>query len=138
MSHMKSPLRIFALVLGTALVVPASAQNPRPFVADFPPLVDVDDDGPLSEPRHIAFHMTPDEVVLAMKGKPDAQLAPDIWVYWAFRTAGDPAMRKFDTLVVFFSRNRVFKYRLVERKQMVALIAERRKAEKAAGTVAAQ
>lgn len=97
----------------------------------------LDDDGPLSEPRHIRFGLTPAEVVTAMQGQPDARLSPDIWVYWRFRSAIDGA-QKFDTLVVFFSRDRVTKYRLVERQPIVALLAQIRSAPPPGAAAAAQ
>lgn len=95
----------------------------------------IDDDGPLSEPRHIRFGVTPDDVVIAMKGRPDARLSPDIWVYWHFQAAIGGA-QKFDTLVVFFSRDRVTKYRLVERQPIVALLAQLRAAAPPAAVAA--
>lgn len=95
----------------------------------------LDDDGPLTEPRHIRLGMTPEDVRVAMKGKPDVALAPEIWVYWHFRNR-IVGMEKFDTLVVTFARGQVRQFRLVERKAMLALIEELRKTPPSTGVVA--
>lgn len=87
------------------------------------PTASLDDDGPLSEPRHIRLGLTPDEVWISMKGKPDVTLTPEIWVYWDFRGGGG----RFDTLVVTFARGQVRQFRLVERKAMLALIEQLRR-----------
>jgi hypothetical protein len=118
------------LLLATALSFPTvlPAQSALPADAGVmreTSVLDVDDDGPLSEPRHIEFGMKPTQVVETMKGEPDEKLTPDIWVYWDFQS-GIVGAGKFDTLVVFFGRDRVVKYRLVERKAVRALLAELR------------
>ena len=92
--------------------------------------------GPLNEPRHVRFGMTPDDVKRAMLGKPDVVLAPDLWVYWGFRVSNDRDRQKFDTLVIYFAENHVVKYRLVERKAMQALIESVRKAARAQAVAA--
>lgn len=92
------------------------------------------DDGPLSEPRHIRFGMTPAEVRVAMHGKPDAQLAPGIWVYWHFQS-GILGAEKFDTLLVSFTRGQVTQYRLVERKAVRALMQALHKTPPTAGAI---
>ncbi len=97
-----------------------------------------EESGALLEPRHVRFGMTPGEVMTAMHGKPDVVLAPNLWVYWRFRAAVGRNQRKFDTLVVYFSQNRVTKFRLVERKAMQELIATLRKSGVAIPDIAAK
>lgn len=133
---MKKLLIASSLLLVAALVDPATAQTQPQSLTESSPRLDLDDDGPLTEPRHIGFGMTAEDVMMAMKGKPDEKLAPDLWVYWHFRalTAGD--RHPFDTLVVYFSEGRVVKYRLVERQPVLALLNDLRKQAKAAKAVA--
>ncbi|HUR58525.1 MAG TPA: hypothetical protein VM029_12490 [Opitutaceae bacterium] len=96
-----------------------------------------DDDGPLFEPRHVGFGMTPATVCEAMHGKPDAMLSPEIWVYWNFRS-GLVGAEKFDALVVTFVSGRVKQYRLVERKAVLALQETLRKTAPRPGALAKQ
>lgn len=133
---MKYLLIAASLLVSSALPARVSGQTQPPSLAESPRYTDLDDDGPLTEPRHIGFNMTPDDVVIAMKGKPDEKLAPDLWVYWRFRAASAAELPAFDTLVVYFSQGRVVKYRLVEGKPILALLAEVRKNAKAGATVA--
>lgn len=119
------------LLLCTALSSTGQAQSPAAPLAEA--IARLDDDGPLSEPRHVGFGMTPEEVQSAMLGKPDTRLTPEIWVYWHFRS-GIVGAEKFDTLVVTFSRGRVTQYRLVERQAVLALMEDLRR--KARPTVA--
>lgn len=125
-----------SLLLLATLSTHALAQAQPEFLSETSIRGPVDDEGPLSEPRHIAFGMNPDGVVNAMKGKPDGKLAPDIWVYWNFRSAFNSETPRFDTLIVFFSSERVFKYRLVEKQAVLALLAQARKGSKAPPSVA--
>jgi hypothetical protein len=79
---------------------------PVPFADESSP-TSQEEIGLLTEPRHIRFGMTPLEVRSAMRGKPDVVLAPGLWVYWRFRAAVGRDQQKYDTLVVYFSENRV-------------------------------
>ena len=128
------------ILLASCLVLAAStacgAQHEPASLIEVSPPTPQEEIGPLTEPRHVGFGMAPEEVITAMKGKPDVVLAPDLWVYWAFRISTDPAAAKFDTLVIYFGQNRVVKYRLVERKGMLALIAGLRKQAAKPPTVA--
>ena len=109
--------RVFAQNFHT---VPGAEPTPA-FVSD------IDDDGPLMEPRHVRLGMNPTEVLYAMKGKPDAKLAPDVWVYWRFHARGIPAEQKFNTLVIVFEEGRVQRYKLSERKAVAAVLEQLRK-----------
>jgi hypothetical protein len=111
-----SSTRVFAQNFHT---VPGAEPTPA-FVSE------IDDDGPLMEPRHVRLGMTPTEVLYSMKGKPDAKLAPDVWVYWGFHARLPRAEQKFNTLVIVFEEGRVQKYKLSERKSVVALMEQLR------------
>jgi len=73
---MKKLLIASSLLLVAALVDPATAQTQPQSLTESSPRLDLDDDGPLTEPRHIGFGMTAEDVMMAMKGKPDEKLAP--------------------------------------------------------------
>lgn len=131
MKHLLLASLLLATVAGLPLV---RAQPPESFLLESP-LPRLDDDGPLSEPRHIRFGLTPTEVRGSMQGAPDVQLTPDIWVYWHFRS-GIIGAEKFDTLIVSFGGGRVTRYRLAERKAVQALIDSLRPTQASAGPVA--
>jgi hypothetical protein len=119
---MKHLLLSTALLLSAASTMPALAQERPGRLVEFIAPESVDDDGPLSLPRHVGFGMTPRAVMDAMKGKPDEKPAADLWVYWHFRAGGAPELQKYNTLVIYFVEGRVAKYRLVERQALAALL----------------
>lgn len=110
-----------------AAISPHILAQPDDPSGDSPRGVANDSDGPVTEPRRIALRMTPAEVEGAMQGRADETLSPDIWIYWNFRLSIEPALQKYDTLIVYFSRGRVLKYQLVERAVLAALLRDIRK-----------
>lgn len=131
---MKHLLFASFLLLASAGSTFASGPRPDRSLVESPPS-HLDDDGPLHEPRHVRFGMTPADVRAAMHGKPDVQLTPDLWVYWHFHS-GMVSAEKFDTLIVSFAGGRVTQYRLVERKAVRALLQTLKPAPPPAGDVA--
>lgn len=123
---MKSTILFLMLILATPAAMPVAAQIPLISGEQAAPQSD-DDSAAVVEPRHISLNMTPAEVLAAMQGAPDEKLSPSIWVYYGFHSQRDPALRRFDTLVVYFSPEHVYKYRLVERKALRELLADVRR-----------
>lgn len=123
---MKSMIPLLMLILAAPAMMPVAAQTPMTSGAEGAPQNDDNSDG-VVEPRHVALNMTPAEVLAAMQGAPDEKLSPSIWVYYGFHSQRDPALRRFDTLVVYFSPEQVYKYRLVERKALRELLADVRR-----------
>jgi hypothetical protein len=121
----------FIALLLAAFAPCAAAQTEALRLVEIPPASLLEDEASLFEPRHIAFGMTPKQLTEAMRGGPDQKPAADLWVYWHFHAAADPA-GKFTTLVVYFTEGRVTKFRLVERKALAALLSEVKKAQAAA------
>ena len=128
---MKSLASYIVLFLAATFAPRAVAQTEALRLVETPPASLLENDASLFEPRHIACGMTAAQLLEAMHGRPDEKPAPDLWVYWRFQAAADPS-GKFNTLVVYFTEGRVTKFRLVERKALVALLTEVKKAQAAA------
>lgn len=123
---MKRMLSLIVFVLAAAPLAPVLAQSPVHPGSETVPQND-EEAGAFAEPRHIALYMTPADVLAAMHGAPDEKLSPSIWVYYGFHPQGGPAVRRFDTLVVFFSPEQVYKFHLVERKALRQLLLDFRR-----------
>ena len=126
---MKTLIPTLSLIAFCVLASGAAAQaEPQRLVEISPPSL-LEGEASLFEPRHIACGMTAAQVTEAMRGRPDQKPVADLWVYWQFQAAADRT-GKFNTLVVYFNADgRVSKFRLVERKALVALLEAVRKAK---------
>jgi len=100
---------------------------------------------PLTGNPHISHGMDR-ETVRTMFGAPNAQLAPDVWVYFDFkfvnavvsRMQNSGTVKRQDTLVVAFRNGRVSVIRACDSGAVRALIAAQRKGQTPGSVVAAK
>jgi hypothetical protein len=88
--------------------------------------------------RAVKVGLGKSEVEMSMQGRPDEKLGPDLWLYWNFQPAGQPAADEPKALVIFFSGDRVQSIRLVETKPARALLAQLRLKQAKSNTVPAR